>query len=150
MYKKLILLFFISFSLFSCKKESETDYLAVDIEKITTYLNDNNLVAQKLESGLFYIIINEGGTDKPTATSTVTVSYKGSFFDGDVFDQGSFFTSPLNQLIEGWIQGIPLIGAAGKIKLFIPSTLAYGSGGAGSIPPNTPLIFEVTLHYFSN
>jgi len=150
MYKKFILLFFISFSLFSCKKESETDYLAVDIEKITTYLNDNNLVAQKLESGLFYIIINEGGTDKPTATSTVTVSYKGSFLGGGVFDQGSFFTSPLNQLIEGWIQGIPLVGAAGKIKLFIPSPLAYGSGGRDSIPPNTPLIFEVTLHYFSN
>lgn len=148
--KKIIFISFLLFTTFaSCKKDNTPDYLAIDIEKITTYLEEKGLEAQQLESGLFYIIEIPGGEQKPVSSSTVTVSYKGSLLNGDVFDEGSFFTAPLNNLIEGWIQGIPLIGAGGKIKLFIPSPLAYGSNATGSIPANSPLIFEVRLHYFS-
>lgn len=148
--KKIVFISFLLLTtLASCKKDSTPDYLAIDIEKITTYLEEKGLEAQRLESGLFYIIEIPGGEQKPVSSSTVTVSYKGSLLNGDVFDEGSFFTAPLNNLIEGWIQGIPLVGAGGKIKLFIPSPLAYGSNATGSIPANSPLIFEVRLHYFS-
>lgn len=148
--KKIVFISFLLLTtLASCKKDSTPDYLAIDIEKITTYLEEKGLEAQRLESGLFYIIEIPGSEQKPVSSSTVTVSYKGSLLNGDVFDEGSFFTAPLNNLIEGWIQGIPLVGAGGKIKLFIPSPLAYGSNATGSIPANSPLIFEVRLHYFS-
>lgn len=150
MKQKIIFLSLLLLALTACKKESETDYLPIDIEKITQYLADNNIEAQKLESGLFYIIEKQGGAEKPNLNSTVTVSYKGRFLTGEVFEENTFKTFGLRNLIEGWKQGIPLVGSAGKVRLFIPSPLAYGSQGSGTIPPNTPLIFDITLHYFSN
>jgi FKBP-type peptidyl-prolyl cis-trans isomerase FkpA len=48
------------------------------------------------------------------------------------------FTAPLNNLIAGWKEGLPYIGEGGKIKLVIPSHLAYNNG---------VLVFDVTLHY---
>lgn len=149
--KKLFLISILLLTTFvSCKKENQTDYLSIDIAKISQYLDEKGITAQRLESGLFYTIEIPGGEQKPTANSTVTVSYKGSLLSGEVFDEGTFFTSPLYNLIDGWIQGIPLIGAGGKIMLYIPSPLGYGSSPTGSIPANSPLIFEVRLHYFSD
>lgn len=150
MIKKSLILLLLSLMAFACKKDDKTDYLPIDIAKIEAYLAENNLQAERLESGLFYIIEIPGGAAKPSASSTVTVSYKGMLLDGSVFDEGTFFTAPLSNLIEGWIQGIPLIGASGKIRLFIPSPLAYGGVARPNIPANSPLIFEVKLHYFSN
>ncbi|MEY3433469.1 MAG: hypothetical protein RL131_1405, partial [Bacteroidota bacterium] len=41
--------------------------------------------------------------------------------------------------------GLPLINAGGKIKLYLPPSLGYGSRAVGSIPANSVLIFEITL-----
>ena len=54
-------------------------------------------------------------------------------------------TFPLSRVIAGWQEGIPLFKKGGKGLLLIPSTIAYGSRGAGSIPPNAPIAFEVEL-----
>jgi FKBP-type peptidyl-prolyl cis-trans isomerase len=43
---------------------------------------------------------------------------------------------------------LPLIGAGGRIKFVTPSTYAYGCLGAGTIPPNSPLFWDVTLNSF--
>lgn len=134
----------------SCKKDETSDQLNIDIKKIEDYLFDHSLDAQKHESGLYYIILQPGGNDKPTKNSSITVSYKGTLLNGEVFDENEFFTSYLSYLIEGWRLGIPMIGSGGKIKLFIPSTLGYGDKASGSIPANSVLIFDITLHYFSD
>ncbi len=76
------------------------------------------------------------------------VKYKGYLTDGTVFDQttGSLSaTFSLSGLIEGWQEGIPLLKKGGKGTFFLPSALGYGPSGAGSIPPNTVLIFEIEL-----
>ncbi|HAD33478.1 MAG TPA: FKBP-type peptidylprolyl isomerase, partial [Chitinophagaceae bacterium] len=51
----------------------------------------------------------------------------------------------LDGLIVGWQEGIPLIGAGGKIKLYLPPSLAYGSNANGNIPANSSLIFDIDL-----
>jgi len=80
----------------------------------------------------------------------LTVHYIGSFLDGRVF-QSSYSGPPFQfrlgagQVIAGWDQGIPGMKVGGKRKLVIPSSLAYGAQGNSSIPPNTPIQFEVEL-----
>lgn len=101
------------------------------------------------ESGLQYEIINEGNDVKPTADDIVTVRYVGTLLDGTVFDQckpeDNPATFPLSGVIAGWTEGVQLIGEGGKIKLYIPSDLAYGENGAGIIGPNSTIIFDVDL-----
>jgi FKBP-type peptidyl-prolyl cis-trans isomerase len=108
--------------------------------------------ATRHSTGFYYEILAPGSTNKPQQSSQVYVAYKGTFLDGKVFDQQS---NPgltgflLNNLIDGWKLAIPLIGKGGKIRISVPSSLAYGcqgeSRGAEAIPPNTPLYFEIEL-----
>lgn len=99
--------------------------------------------------GVYYTMLKEG-TGKPvTVNDTVTVHYKGYLFsDGTVFDQSKEkpVTFPLKRLIRGWQIGIPLCKVGGKIKLVIPSSLAYSvRTRAAKIPPNSILVFEIEV-----
>jgi FKBP-type peptidyl-prolyl cis-trans isomerase len=124
-----------------CKKTENTETLEEYIKRagITDAVKDSR--------GFYYKIITEGQGNNPTATSKVTVFYKGTLTNGMIFDQTS--NSPisfgLNQVILGWQYGVPLIKPGGKIILYLPPSLGYGSQAAGSIPPNSVLIFEVQL-----
>ena len=103
---------------------------------------------QQLPSGLAYTIVRPGDGPKPVATDTIRAHYTGSLIDGTVFDSsegGGPFETELDQVIEGWTQGLPLIGEGGAIKLYVPASLGYGDTGTSSIPPGATLIFEVDL-----
>ena len=101
------------------------------------------------ESGLQYQIIEEGDGPKPTVNDQVTVHYKGTLIDGTVFDssleRGEPATFPLNRVVKGWQEGIPLMPVGSKFKFTIPPDLGYGSRAMGPIPANATLIFEVEL-----
>jgi FKBP-type peptidyl-prolyl cis-trans isomerase len=101
-------------------------------------------------SGLQMEVIEEGKGEQPGPTDKVTVHYRGTLLDGKVFDssydRGETATFPLNRVIRGWTEGLQLMKAGGKYRLFIPSDLAYGMHGAGRmIGPNATLIFEIEL-----
>jgi FKBP-type peptidyl-prolyl cis-trans isomerase FkpA len=119
---------------------------ASEIQSVQDYLAANNLAATQHCSGLFYSIDSVGTGANPGICSIVTVTYQGKLTNGTVFDSSS---SPvafnLYQVIPGWRNGLPQIKAGGKIHLYIPPSLAYGSTAAGSIPPNSILIFRVNL-----
>lgn len=146
-----LLLAVFGLSLFACNKDESEEQLREDIAQIEQYLKDKGLTAQSTASGLHYIITQEGTGPNPTIQSTVTVRYKGYFLDGSVFDQtqGTETTSfLLGGVIEGWQECVPLLKKGGKGTFWIPSALAYGPSGRGSIPPNTPLIFDIELVSF--
>jgi FKBP-type peptidyl-prolyl cis-trans isomerase FkpA len=106
--------------------------------------------AVKTDSGLVYRSLKEGAGEKPLATSTVKVNYKGTFIDGSVFDasdkHGGPATFPLNRVIRCWTEGVQMMKVGGKAQLVCPPRIAYGEQGApGAIPPNSTLVFEVEL-----
>ncbi len=144
------------------KKESE-EWLA-EVEKESG--------VEKTASGILYKIDNPGNMSKKPESdaAVVRVHYKGSLRDGKVFDASRFADMPevrqqmikqynpndydadrpvefaLNRVIKGWGEGLQLIGEGGKITLWIPSDLAYGTRGAGQdIGPNMALRFDVEL-----
>jgi peptidylprolyl isomerase len=103
------------------------------------------------ESGLMYVVIEEGEGDIATDGNVVTVHYSGFLEDGTKFDSSverdeSFsFVVGNKQVIAGWDEGIRLLKKGGKARFVIPPTLAYGDITAGKIPPNSTLIFDVEL-----
>ena len=123
------------------------DYQGINELEITEYISENNLIATRSDSGLYYVINEEGTGERPTETSNVTVAYKGYFLDGEVFDEsdssGASFN--LNAVIEGWTEGIPYFKEGGNGILLIPAHLAYGIYGSSRIPGGTVLIFDVNL-----
>lgn len=101
------------------------------------------------EQGVYYHIINPGTGRMVSVEDTVTVYYKGYLFsNGQIFDQTGEKPArfPLKRLIRGWQIGVPLLKTGGKIKLVIPSDLAYAiRTRAAKIPPNSILVFEVEV-----
>jgi FKBP-type peptidyl-prolyl cis-trans isomerase len=106
---------------------------------------------KKTASGLQYQVLASGdGKDPPTATSNVTVHYKGTLINGKQFDssydRGEPTSFAVNGVIKGWTEGLQLMKKGDKFRFVIPSNLAYAERGAPpDIPPHSVLIFEVEL-----
>ncbi len=101
-------------------------------------------------SGLVYRSLKDGTGDSPRASDTVKVNYRGMFPDGREFDssykRNQAIEFPLRNVIPCWTEGVQLMKVGGKAKLTCPSSIAYGTRGAGNtIPPNATLLFEVEL-----
>ena len=116
-----------------------------------TFLAENASKAgvKTTASGLQYMHLVDGEGGMPTAADTVEVHYAGTLLDGTEFDssikRGKPASFGLGQVIPGWTEGLQLMRVGGKTRFFIPSDLAYGTGGTRGIPPNSVLIFDVEL-----
>ena len=102
------------------------------------------------DSGLQYIMVEEGTGASPSATSRVKVHYTGTLIDGTKFDssydRGEPAEFPLNGVIPAWTEAVQLMKVGGKIKIFAPPSIAYGERGAPPvIGPNATLLFDIEL-----
>ena len=115
---------------------------------LLAFAQSKGYAVEKHSSGLYYQIVDPGTGTQPTASSSITITYKGTFLNDQVFDEGTTPNTPawpLNSLIEGWKIGIPLIKAGGRIRLIVPSSQAYGCEDYSVIPGNSVLFFDITL-----
>ena len=131
-----------------CSGDKENiDYVTQNEADIAAYIAANNIEAIRSETGLYYSIDEQGDGEKPMASSSVTVAYKGYFLDGAVFDESdaSGITFNLNGVIQGWTEGITYFNEGGSGKLFVPAHLGYGSNDNRSIPGGSVLIFDIEL-----
>jgi len=122
---------------------------AAQATEATYFANLKSKGISSTPSGLYYEIIQPGSEKKPTPTDSVMVNYTGRLTDGKVFDSsntpGKPATLQMNRVIRGWTEGLQLIGVGGKIKLYVPFSLAYGPGSQPKIPAFSTLEFEIEL-----
>ena len=116
---------------------------------MAAFCQANGINFTEHSSGILYEIIAPGSGITPNSSNLIYVVYTGTLLNGTVFDAKA---NPVDfnlsgNLIEGWKIAIPLIKKGGRIKIVIPSALAYTCIGSsdGSIPPNSPLFFDITL-----
>jgi FKBP-type peptidyl-prolyl cis-trans isomerase len=139
------------------KQQMMADSLAkIQVEKdkavIAEYAASKGLKMETTSSGLSYIMEKPGAGDKVKVGQRATVHYAGFLLDGTKFDASYDRNEPftlqvgVGQVIAGWDEGLQLLNKGAKARFFLPSTLAYGSRGAGGvIPPNAVLIFDVEV-----
>jgi len=122
------------------------NYKTENDQEIVQYLEDNALNAQKSDSGLYYIIEEEGTGAQPTSTDNVTVTYSGYYTDGTLFDESTEEISfNLDQVIAGWTEGLTYFKEGGSGQLLIPAHLAYGNYFYNGIPAGSVLVFDINL-----
>jgi FKBP-type peptidyl-prolyl cis-trans isomerase FkpA len=98
------------------------------------------------------------GTGKEaTAGVTAVVNYTGWLYvPGAPQQHGAQFDSSIGrapfsfqlgagQVIKGWDEGVQGMKVGGKRTLIVPAAMGYGENGAGPIPPNANLVFDVEL-----
>jgi FKBP-type peptidyl-prolyl cis-trans isomerase FklB len=125
---------------------------AQNAEEAATFLEENGKKegVKTTESGLQYLVINEGEGDSPKPGDMVTVHYQGTFINGEEFDssysKGEPQTFQVDGVIRGWTEALQMMKVGSKWQIFVPPILAYHQRGLGQmIPPNKLLIFEIEL-----
>ncbi len=121
----------------------------VEVEQINEAIAASRIDVKENKDGVYYKIMKEGNGRQVSINDTLSVFYRltllndGSLVD-DIKDKPAMF--PLKRLIKGWQIGVPLCKVGGKIKLVIPSGLAYSiRTRSAKIPPNSILVFEIEV-----
>ena len=98
-------------------------------------------------AGLLAMVNHVTEGPKAVKGDTISVTYKGSTIDGNVFDeQTKPVDFPLDNMIPGWIEGLQLMNVGSEYELYIPASLGYGENAVGQfIKPNSVLVFNVKL-----
>ncbi len=107
------------------------------------------------ESGLQYIVLEEGSGESPTLNDEVEVHYSGKLINGTVFDSSYERDAPskfvLGRVIEGWQEAVSMMKKGAKWQIFVPQEIAYGASPnpQSGILPFSTLIFDIELVSFS-
>lgn len=127
--------------------ESEVSALSDSLEKYGIH----SAALREHPDGFFYQVEENGvGEQIPNLCTPVTFGYTARFFDGRQFDAGTIVLGLL-QTIAGFQKGLPLVKVGGRIILYLPPSMGYGSratlgpNGEVIVPPNSYTVFDVTV-----
>jgi FKBP-type peptidyl-prolyl cis-trans isomerase len=135
------------------KQMAEAEAVAeTNLAEGTAFLETNKTAegVKTTDSGLQYIVLEEGTGARPSVDSRVKVHYTGTLIDGTKFDssydRGEPAEFPVQGVIPAWTEALQLMKVGGKMKIFAPPDIAYRDRGAPPvIGPNATLIFEIEL-----
>ena len=96
-------------------------------------------------SGLKYKVTEEGDGASPSAGDRVRVNYVGTLPDGTQFDAGEGAEFNVSGVVDGFAEALQNMKPGGRRTVYIPPGLGYGMQGQGQIPPNSALVFDITL-----
>lgn len=151
-------------SVYSCFNDSSVtpvDYSNYTQERedsiISMYLDtliSHGLNVDTTSAGVYYVMLKEGEGNYPQQGDSVGVIYTGYFPEnGYIFDKSATYFSDsimwYNYRESGFISGfedaVGHLNKGAKGLFLLPSSLAYGATGYNSIPPYSPLVFELKL-----
>jgi FKBP-type peptidyl-prolyl cis-trans isomerase len=151
--KKSILILSLALSVLAgCRIDGDdncvTKTVASEQAKMEALANAQGMNWTQHSSGLLYEVLIPGTGMTANSNSKIFIRYVGKLENGNTFDSQTDHNQTgwiLGTLIAGWQIAVPLINEGGKIKVVIPSSLAYGCGMHGTIPSNAILYFEIDL-----
>ncbi|MBO9566313.1 MAG: FKBP-type peptidyl-prolyl cis-trans isomerase [Niastella sp.] len=157
MRKIALCLFCAALLLANCFKDKNDcvprDLVAPSSEQLTLtdYITSRGINATRHTSGLYYQIIQEGTGNNPSICSSIKVGFNGKLVNGAEVERDDNTVLNLKLMLEGWRITLPLIKAGGKIRIWLPPTLAYGwegkkVGNTEVVPPNSILIYDISLY----
>lgn len=142
-------------------REQEDQQKQKDDAAIQAYLTRHSLGNfKRLDSGIYLVGVTEGPSSNSliTAGKKVTMVYVGQYIDelndGQVFEASSrnrsdcgclSFRNGSGSVIAGWDQATLNMRKGDRKLVLVPSYLAYKANGAGTVPPNTPLLFDMEI-----
>jgi FKBP-type peptidyl-prolyl cis-trans isomerase len=102
-------------------------------------------------SGVQYKVVKAApkGAAAPKVGDIIKVNYEGKLLNGTVFDssfeRGKAAIMPLDGLVPGWMEIVPLMHVGDEWTLWLPAAQGYGERGVGPIPANSVLVFRLQL-----
>ena len=149
--KNLFIFLTISIFISACSKSSNIE---INLQQSELFLEQNLLKSEvvEIELGLQYMVLesSQSNSSRPKLSDTITADIHGTLMDGSVFwssiDIGEPLTIQLSQLIPGCQKVISLMQEGDFWRVFIHPSMAYGQEGRPTIPPNSALTFDITLH----
>lgn len=147
---KLFITLLIIASLSACIKETSIDWEQLKLDEISArekYLSENNITISPTESGLYYIETIAGAGETPSEGVKVEVVYDGRLLDGTtVFGRDTIaYRYESTNFIAGFEEAVGYMKKAGKATAIVPSELAFGPNGNGSVPKYSTIIFDIEL-----
>ncbi|MXV37743.1 peptidylprolyl isomerase [Flavobacteriaceae bacterium Ap0902] len=130
------------------KRQKEAEKMQKEVDRIKELTKK----AETTESGLRYVVLEQGDGAKPTKGDVINIHYTLRLANGKVLDSSYDRNQALNvkvgqtQLIQGWMEALTMFERGSKVFLIVPPTLGYGSQGAGGVvPPNATIYFDMEV-----
>lgn len=134
-------------SILSCKtKEDPNAQVNKELAAIDAAIfnGTNHVVADSLGDRVVLDVLGNDAT--PSYNQTVTVSYAAFLFsDRTQFDGGTLHQKVSDISIPGLQAGVMVLMKGGSGSIFMPSKNAFGSQGTSAVPPNSSVIYSVTI-----
>lgn len=130
----------------------ETTQRSLDDRLIREFIAAKGLTADKVGSGVYYTVLAQGaGTAAIDMNSTIKAKYTGRYLDGTQFDSSTdgTFSFTLTSLQANW-DVLTKFTQGAKVRLFIPSSEAYGTAGSTGVLPNAILDFDIEIVEVTN
>jgi FKBP-type peptidyl-prolyl cis-trans isomerase len=131
------------------KKKVKNDFSKSLFGRISFIFKSPKLI--QTASGLVYVVHNHGDTSKVRKGNIISLHYTGKLFNDEKFDSSldrnqAFDIKYKEQgLISGFEEGLSIVGKGGKVTLYIPFFIAYGSKSVSIIPAYSDLIFDLDI-----
>lgn len=148
---------------FSCDDSSSDLYKEKEMRLLRQYLESKNITVEPESNGLYFISHHQGNGIKPEMDHWVIIRYTTKLINDRVIDTTDEIIAISNNIystermygnqrlsmsslgVMGVIEGLLMMNEGSAATLIIPSHLAYGNAGTGTVPPYSTIIYDIEL-----